>query len=143
MAKSYKWYTRYRDFSHVAFPPLFGHQFSQAFIDFRGIADDYMKEKGIDYFENSRRATYVQRQYAIDNPKNWVGYDSLCWGVTASDGPTAKYNYDDRNFWVMQEEEPADPVTIILRMGQLPPYASLSSLPFAPKIVLPTIKSNK
>ncbi len=77
---SYKWMTPYKGLSHVAFPPLFGHQFSQAFIDFRGIADRYMKEKGIDYFENSRRATYVQRQYAIDNPKGWVGYDLALLG---------------------------------------------------------------
>jgi len=96
---SYKWYTPYKGLSHVAFPPLFGHQFSQAFIDFRGIADEYMKGKGIDYFENSRRATYVQRQYAADNPQGWIGYDSLCWGVTASDGPPAKYNFDDKEIY--------------------------------------------
>ena len=44
--KSYQWYTPYKGLSHVAFPPLFGHQFSQAFIDFRGIVDEYIKEKG-------------------------------------------------------------------------------------------------
>ncbi|PLW99302.1 MAG: hypothetical protein C0591_02995 [Marinilabiliales bacterium] len=48
--KSYKWNTPYKGLSHVAFPPLFGHQFSQAFIDCRGLADKYMFEKGIDYF---------------------------------------------------------------------------------------------
>jgi len=139
--KSYKWYTPYQGFSHVAFPPLFGHQFSQAFIDFRGIADDYMKEKGIDYFENSRRATYVQRQYAIDNPKNWVGYDSLCWGVTASDGPTAKYNYDDKEFLGYAGRGTSGPGYHYFDDGTIAPYASISSLPFAPEIVLPTIKS--
>jgi len=66
--KSYKWQTPYEGLSHVVFPPLFGHQFSQAFIDFRGLTDPYLKAKGIDYFENSRRATYVQRRYAIENP---------------------------------------------------------------------------
>ncbi|MDY0347480.1 MAG: glucoamylase family protein [Tenuifilaceae bacterium] len=92
--KTYKWHTPYERLSHAAFPPLFGHQFSQSFIDFRGIADSYMREKGIDYFENSRRATYVQQQYAIDNPHGWDGYSSLCWGVTASDGPTEEYNFN-------------------------------------------------
>ena len=95
---SYDWSTPYPNLSHVAFPPLFGHQFSQTFIDFRGLVDKYMKEKGIDYFENSRRATFVQRLYAIDNPYNWAGYDSLCWGISASDGPTDKYNFDDKKF---------------------------------------------
>jgi len=48
--------------------PLFTHQLSHVWIDFRGIQDAFMRGKGIDYFENSRRATYVQQQYAIDNP---------------------------------------------------------------------------
>ena len=139
--KSYKWQTPYKGLSHVAFPPLFGHQFSQAFIDYRGIADEYMKEKGIDYFENSRRATYVQRQYAIDNPKGWIGYDSLCWGVTASDGPTEKYNFDDKKFLGYAGRGTSGPDYNYFDDGTIAPYASLSSLPFAPEIVLPTIKS--
>lgn len=138
---SYKWYTPYEGLSHVAFPPLFGHQFSQAFIDFRGLADTYMKGKGIDYFENSRRATYVQRKYAIDDPKGWIGYDSLCWGVTASDGPTAKYNFDDKKFLGYAGRGTSGPDFNYFDDGTIAPYASLSSLPFAPEIVLPTIYS--
>ncbi|MFZ2286375.1 MAG: glucoamylase family protein [Bacteroidales bacterium] len=138
---SYKWQTPYEGLSHVAFPPLFGHQFSQAFIDFRGIADSYMKEKGIDYFENSRRATYVQRQYAIDNPHGWVGYDSLCWGITASDGPTARYNFDGREFFGYAGRGTSGPDYNYFDDGTIAPYGPLSSLPFAPEIVLPTIKS--
>jgi hypothetical protein len=138
---SYKWYTPYKGLSHVAFPPLFGHQFSQAFIDYRGIADAYMKEKGIDYFENSRRATYVQRRYAMDNPKGWIGYDSLCWGVTACDGPTEKYNFGDKKFLGYAGRGTSGPDYNYFDDGTIAPYASLSSLPFAPQIVLPTIKS--
>ncbi|MEI7725209.1 MAG: glucoamylase family protein [Bacteroidota bacterium] len=139
--KSYKWNTPYKGLSHVAFPPLFGHQFSQAFIDYRGIADAYMKDKGIDYFENSRRATYVQRQYAKDNPKGWIGYDSLCWGVTACDGPTEKYNFGDKKFLGYAGRGTSGPDYNYFDDGTIAPYASLSSLPFAPEIVLPTIKS--
>ena len=50
--------------TYLAFPPLFGHQYSHVWIDFRGIQDDYMRAHGIDYFENSRRAVYAQRRYA-------------------------------------------------------------------------------
>ncbi|MCX6281353.1 MAG: Tat pathway signal protein [Bacteroidetes bacterium] len=139
--KTYKWYTPYKGLSHVAFPPLFGHQFSQAFIDFRGVVDSYMKEKGIDYFENSRRATYVQRQYAIDNPKGWIGYDSLCWGVTASDGPPAKYNFGDKKFFDYAGRGTSGKEYNYFDDGTIAPYASLSSLPFAPEIVLPAIRS--
>ncbi|MBN2355731.1 hypothetical protein JXO59_06430, partial [candidate division KSB1 bacterium] len=51
----YKWQTHY-DYTYVNFPPLFGHHYSHCWIDFRDIQDDYMRKKGIDYFENSRRA---------------------------------------------------------------------------------------
>jgi hypothetical protein len=138
---TYKWNTPYRGLSHVAFPPLFGHQFSQAFIDYRGLADKYMKEKGIDYFENSRRATYVQRQYAIDNPKSWTGYDSLCWGITASDGPSEKYNFADKKFLGYAGRGTSGPEYNYFEDGTIAPYGSITSLPFAPEIVLPTIKS--
>lgn len=138
---TYEWKTPYKGFSHVAFPPLFGHQFSQAFIDYRGLVDKYMKEKGIDYFENSRRATYVQRLYAQENPKGWVGYDSLCWGVTASDGPGGSYNFGDKKFEGYAGRGTSGPDYTIAEDGTLAPYGPLSSLPFAPEIVLPTIKS--
>jgi hypothetical protein len=138
---TYEWQTPYEGLSHVAFPPLFGHQFSQAFIDYRGLADKYMKGKGIDYFENSRRATYVQREYAIENPKGWVGYDSLCWGVTASDGPGSSYNFGDKKFEGYAGRGTSGRDHTIAEDGTLAPYGPMSSLPFAPEIVLPTIKS--
>ena len=65
----YQWRTSYgHDYLYAG--PLFTHQLSHLWIDFRGIQDAYMHKRGIDYFENSRRATYVQRDYAIDNPLN-------------------------------------------------------------------------
>lgn len=138
---SYDWRTPYANLSHVAFPPLFGHQFGHAFIDFRGLVDKYMKEKGIDYFENSRRATLVQRLYAMDNPHDWTGYDSLCWGISASDGPTEKYNFDDRIFLGYAGRGTSGPDLNYFDDGTIAPYASISSIVFAPEIVLPTIKN--
>lgn len=138
---SFQWKTPYNGLSHVTFPPLFGHQFSECFIDFRGLADPYMKEKGIDYFENSRRATLVQEKYAIQNPKNWVGYDSLTWGITASDGPGDKYNFDDKKFEGYAGRGTSGPDETIAEDGTLAAYASLSSLPFTPALSLATIKN--
>src|SRR3546814_7113827 len=46
-----------------------------------------MRGKGIDYFENSRRATLSQRAYGADNPNQWIGYSADIWGWSASDGP--------------------------------------------------------
>ena len=67
--------------------PLFIHQIPHMWIDFREIQDEYMRVKEIDYFENSRRATYTQQQYAIRNPRQFKGYGKYIWGITASDGP--------------------------------------------------------
>jgi len=138
---TYKWTTPYPGLSHVPFPPLFGHQFSQSFIDYRGLADKYMKEKGIDYFENSKRATYVQRQYANENPHGWIGYDSLCWGITACDGPGETYNFGDKKFIGYAGRGTSGADYNYFDDGTIAPYASISSLPFAPEIVFPTIKS--
>jgi hypothetical protein len=127
---TYEWKTPYKGLSHVAFPPLFGHQFSQAFIDYRGLADKYMKAKGIDYFENSRRATYVQCAYA-----------SLCWGITACDGPGDKYNFANKKFEGYAGRGTSGPDNTIAEDGTIAPYGPMSSLPFAPEIVLPAMRS--
>lgn len=138
---SYDWRTPYPGLSHAAFPPMFGHQFAHTFIDFRGLVDSYMKEKGIDYFENSRRAALVQRNYAVDNPHGWIGYDSLCWGISASDGPGDKYNFDDKKFLTYAGRGTSGVDLNFFDDGTIAPYASLASLPFEPELVLNTIKT--
>jgi len=138
---SYSWITPYPGLSHAAFPPLFGHQFSFCFINPHGLQDKFMKEKGIDYFENSKRAVYVQRQYAIENPKEWVGYDSLCWGISASDGPGDSYNTDAHNFFSYAGRGTSGPDLVYFDDGTITPYAAIGSILFAPEIVIPTIKS--
>ncbi len=84
--KGYRWGT-FEGFDQVNFSPLFGHQYSHCWIDFRGIRDAYMREHGLDYFENSRRATLSQREYAIQNPGDFADYGPDLWGLTACDGP--------------------------------------------------------
>ena len=80
------WQTHY-GLTFLTFPPLFGHQYSHVWIDFRGIQDDYMREKGSDYFENSVKATLAQRAYAVANPRRYPNYSADEWGITASDVP--------------------------------------------------------
>jgi hypothetical protein len=67
--------------------PLFIHQMSHLWLDFRGIHDHVNRKRGIDYFENSRRATYVQQQYGIANPLGFAHDHKFGRGLTASDGP--------------------------------------------------------
>ncbi|MDP1901374.1 MAG: glucoamylase family protein [Rubrivivax sp.] len=126
---------------HLRYPVMFTHQFTQCWVDLRGVQDAYMRRRGIDYFENSRRATQAQRAYAIANPERWAGYGADVWGLTACDGPVdierdfggkrrrfisyagrgmggGLRNYDD---------------------GTVAPYGAGASLPFAPEIVAPTL----
>jgi len=125
---------------HVGFEPLFGHQYSHVWIDFRGIQDPYIREKGIDYFENSRRATYAQRAYAIDNPLGWEGYGEDVWGLTACDGPldaTLKIDGRERTFHTYWARGAS--FRDVRDDGTLAPTAAVASLPFAPEIVLPAM----
>jgi len=137
----YQWREPYGEASgHVVFPALFVHQFSLLWIDFRNIYDEYMAKKKIDYFENSRRATYVQRKYAMDNPNGWIGYDSLIWGLSACDGPDGRYNFDGKEFFGYSARGTSGPDSTF-DDGTIAPYASASSIPFAPEICIPTLYS--
>jgi len=137
--KTYVWMPFYGQ-PLVNFPPLFGHQYSHVWIDFRGIQDAYMRGKGIDYFENSRRATLTQRSYAIDNPQQWRDYGPNIWGFTAVDGPhdtTVVIDGKTRQFHTYS----ARGVAADYKMddGTLAPTAPGGSVPFAPEIAIPAL----
>lgn len=137
----YEWREPHPELAHVVFPPLFGHQYSHIFVDFRGLVDEYMQEKGIDYFENSRRATLTQRQYAIDNPLGWAGYDSLTWGLTACDGPGPSYNTNGKRFFKYHERGASGPDLIQNDDGTIAPTAAAGCIAFAPEVVVPSLMS--
>lgn len=127
----------------LAFAPMFGHQYSHIWIDFRGIADAPMRAAGFDYFENSRRETYAQRAWCSANPMGWAGYSSRIWGLTACDGPGAykrRFNGKRRTFFGYSargpETEPDGRDD-----GTIAPTAALGSLPFAPEIVVPAAEA--
>ncbi|KQN40632.1 Tat pathway signal protein [Sphingomonas sp. Leaf407] len=122
---------------HLQFAPLFGHQYSHMWVDFRGIRDSYIASKGIDYFENSRRATHAQRAYAIENPGRKTGYGADCWGLTACDGPgdfTVTIDGSPREFFSYSARGPGERDD-----GTIAPTAALGSIAFAPEIVEPMI----
>jgi len=118
--------------------PLFTHQISHLWFDLRGLRDEYMRGKDSDYFENSRRATYVQQRYAIDNPREFSDYGETCWGISASDGPgpdSIEIGGRKREFFdYLARGVPDGPDD-----GTIAPWAVVASLPFAPEIVLPTL----
>jgi hypothetical protein len=135
--RTYKWKKLYgHEFLYAG--PLFIHHLSHMWIDFRGIQDDYMSAKAINYFENSRRAIYAQQAYAMRNPKGFAGYDRFIWGITASDGPgPAERRFNGRKirfFDYKARSIPNGPDD-----GTLAPWAVAASLPFAPEVVLPSL----
>ena len=127
---------------YLAFMPLFGHQYSHVWIDFRGIVDAQMREAGFDYFENSRRATYAQRAYAMANPMRWDGYGENVWGLTASDGPTdieLTFSGEQRRFRTYCARG-VGPESSSIDDGTIAPTAAAASIPFAPEIVVPAVE---
>ena len=70
---SFEWKSEY-GIDYLYAGSLFIHQMSHAWLDLRGIQDDFMRARGIDYFENSRRAALVQQRYALANPLGFPGY---------------------------------------------------------------------
>jgi len=122
----YQWATQYGQ-TYIIFPPLFGHQYSHCWVDFRYWRDAYNRSKGITYFENSRRATLAQRAYAAANPSGWVGYSDSLWGLTASD---IKNGYLARGAPPPQNDD-----------GTITPTAPIGSIAFAPDEVVPVVRN--
>jgi hypothetical protein len=141
---SYPAYTAtYRLESHYGYEflyagPLFIHHFSFVWIDFRGLQDEFMREHGFDYYENSRRAVYAHQQHAIQNPHRFQGYGKNCWGITASEGPVQgpeQVIIDGQRFHGYLARGVPQPDD-----GTLSPWTAITSLPFAPEIALPAVE---
>lgn len=140
---TYNWEDFY-GYQHVNFGPLFGHQYSQMFVDFREIQDDYMRERGIDYFENSRRATLSNRAYCIDNPGNFAGYGENIWGLTASDGPANETReIGSRSVRFRTYHARGAAAGYIQDDGTIVPTAAGGSIPFSPEETLKALYTMK
>ncbi|MDE2315005.1 MAG: Tat pathway signal protein, partial [Xanthomonadaceae bacterium] len=126
------------------FGPLFGHQYTESWVDFRGIRDAWGRAHDLDYAENGRLATYAQRAYAIANPGRWTGYGADVWGLTASDGPgdvTENLPQGVRRFSsYMARGAGLDDIT---DDGTIAPTAAGGSIAFAPSIVVPALLAMK
>jgi hypothetical protein len=128
--ETYLWGSHY-GFDFVEFPPLFGHQYSHCWVDFRRQTDRYLGVRGLTYFENSRRATLAQRAYCVENPLGHEGYSQDCWGLTACDGP-------GRAPFAGYSARGAPPP--FLDDGTVAPTAAGSSIAFAPRESLAALR---
>lgn len=129
--RTYEW-RNLEGFDFLPFAPLFGHQYSHIFVDFRNLQDAFMRDHGIDYHENSRRATLAQRAYAIRNPSHFAGYQADLWGFTASDGPGVRPFLD----YAAHGAPPAED-----QDGTIAPTAAGGSMPFAPAECLAVLRT--
>jgi hypothetical protein len=133
---TYNW-VDYYGYEHVNASPLFLHHYSHMFVDFKGIKDEYMRGRGIDYFENARRGTLSQREYAIENPNNWIGYGENVWGLTACDGPgnyTLTVDGTQRQIYGYRARGAS--ALYVVDDGTIAPTAVGGSVPFAPRATI-------
>jgi hypothetical protein len=108
-----------------SFAPLFIHQYSQAWFDFRGKRDRYA-----DYFQNSILATEAHRRFCIDLSKQFPDYGEDLWGITASDSRKGYVAWGGP-----PETGPID--------GSVVPCAAGGSLPFLPEAAMRVLRTIK
>jgi len=126
--RGYKSYDGFRYLAAVS--PLFIHQFSHAWVDFRDKRERYKNFK-TGYFDNSIQATRAQRQFFIDVlSKEFPKYGPNIWGLTASDA------VDGYRVWGAPPRDPQTDGTVV-------PNAPAGSLMFTPDISLPALAAMK
>jgi len=106
-----------------SYAPLFVHQYSQAWFDFRGKRDQYA-----DYFENSAIATDVHRRFCIELSKQFPDYSNDLWGITASDS--------QKGYVVWGGPPAVGPID-----GTVVPSAPGGSLPFLPQPTMRVLRT--
>jgi len=106
-----------------SFAPLFVHQFSQAWFDFRGKRDRYT-----DYFQNSIIATDVHRRFCIELNTQFSDYSNALWGITASDS--------ERGYVIWGGPPATGPID-----GTIVPCAAGGSLPFLPEATMRVLRT--
>ncbi len=130
----------FQGYEHVGFAPLFGHQFSQVWLDLRGVRDSLMRAHDLDWFENSRRATLAQRAYALANPGGFRGYGERLWGLTACDGPLdGTVTLDGRPRRFQSYAARGASFGEVVDDGTVSPSAAGGSVAFAPEVVVPLL----
>jgi hypothetical protein len=132
-ASWYAWERTWQDYGGykylAAVSPLFIHQFSHAWVDFRGRRES--RPPHVDYYENSVKATRAQRQFFIDVlSKEFTQYSANIWGLTASDYPRGYVA------WGAPPRHDATDGTVV-------PCAPAGSLMFTPDISLAALKEMK
>ena len=121
-AGSYQW-DRYGEYELIACAPLFTHQYSHLWVDFRNLRDSHAN-----YFENSILATLANREFSLKEN----GYDLELWGLTASEGPNGYKAYG---------APPLASQVPVINDGTIAPTAAGTSIMFTPQLSIAALKS--
>ncbi|HYY41491.1 MAG TPA: glucoamylase family protein, partial [Pyrinomonadaceae bacterium] len=116
----------YTGYTYITGGPLFIHQYTHAYVDFRGRRESWYPFT--DYFANSVAATRAHRQFCLDLAREFPGYSANVWGISASDSAKG---------YVAWGGPPRDPAID----GTVVPYAAAGSLMFTPDISLPALRT--
>ncbi len=100
--------------------PLFFTHYS-----FLGLHPHKIKDKYTDYFTNNQNIALINYRYTVENPKDYEGYGSQSWGLTASDAP-----------WGYRAREPRS----VQDDGTIAPTGALASFPYLPEKAMPALK---
>ncbi len=114
---------QYEKWKFISGGPLFTHQFSHAWVNFR----HQMDTNGTDYFFNSQVATYAHRDFCISLQSSYSDYGPDMWGITVSDSASGYVNW-------------GGPPNLGPIDGTLVPCAAAGSLMFTPDICLPVLR---
>ena len=121
-----KWITYAGYYYMNAHPPLFIHQYSHAWVDFRHRRESWYPF--VDYFANSIAATRAHKQFCLDLSKEFPGYSENVWGITASDSAKGY------KAWGGPPRDPEIDGTVV-------PCAPGGSLMFTPDITLAALRT--
>ncbi len=113
----------YENWKFISGGPLFTHQFSHAWVNFRHQIDS----NGTNYFVNSQMATYAHRDFCISLQSRYSDYGPNMWGITVSDSAEGYVNW-------------GGPPNLGPIDGTLVPCAAAGSLMFTPDICLPVLR---
>lgn len=114
----------YKDIKNIIYTyggTLFTYQFSHCWIDFR----NKMDQNGIDWFENSIKATKANKMFCIDNEYKFKTFNENSWGVTACIGP--------KGYSGEYGARPCDNRKKLKNDGTIPPCGAIGSINFTPE----------
>ena len=120
-----RYQTRDQVWTYISGGPLFTHQYSHAWVDFRHQIDG--DPYGTDFFQNSIVATYAHRDFCISLQSKYSDYGPNMWGITVSDSPAGYVNWGGPPYF--------GPIN-----GTLVPCAVAGSLMFTPEICIPVLQ---